>query len=90
MAMLGIKTTGNPGPVADTLSGWEETSYVVVTAGRFDVLVEVVCTDRHHLLDLTSRIRAVDGVVTTETFLYLDLAKQVFGWGTRAGETVAT
>ena len=90
MAMLGLKTTGNPEPVADTLSGWEETSYVVVTAGRFDVLVEVICTDRRHLLELTSRIRAVDGVVTTETFLYLDLAKQVFGWGTRTGEAVAT
>jgi Lrp/AsnC family transcriptional regulator for asnA, asnC and gidA len=86
MAMLGIKTTGGPEPVADTIAGWDETSYVVVTAGRFDVLVEVVCTDRHHLLELTSRIRAVEGVVTTETFLYLDLAKQVFGWGTRAAE----
>jgi Lrp/AsnC family transcriptional regulator, regulator for asnA, asnC and gidA len=90
MAMLGIKTTGNPEPVADALSGWDETSYVVVTAGRFDVLVEVVCTNRRHLLDLTSRIRGLDGVVTTETFLYLDLAKQVFGWGTRTEEPVAT
>ena len=89
MAMLGIKTTGDQEPVADTIAGWEETSYVVVTAGRFDVLAEVVCTDRHHLLDLTSRIRAVEGVVTTETFLYLDLAKQVYAWGTRNGEAVA-
>ena len=89
MAMIGIKTTGSPEPVADTIAAWDETSYVVVTAGRFDLLVEVICTDRHHLLELTSRARGVDGVVTTETFLYLDLAKQVFAWGTHLGEEEA-
>ena len=82
MALLGINTAGAPEPVADVLSGWDETSYVVVTAGRFDVLVELVCVDRRHLLDITTRIREVPGVVTTETFLYLQLAKQVFAWGT--------
>jgi Lrp/AsnC family transcriptional regulator for asnA, asnC and gidA len=82
MAMIGIKTTGSPEPVADALAGWEETSYVVVTAGSFDVLVEVICVDRRHLLELTSRVRGTPGVATTETFLYLDLAKQVFAWGT--------
>jgi Lrp/AsnC family transcriptional regulator, regulator for asnA, asnC and gidA len=86
MAMIGLKTTGSPEHVADTIAGWEETSYVVVTTGRFDILVEVVCVDRHDLLDLTNRLREVDGVVTTETFLYLDLAKQIFSWGTRDAE----
>jgi Lrp/AsnC family transcriptional regulator for asnA, asnC and gidA len=86
MALIGVNTTGSPEPVADELSSWEESSYVVVTAGRYDVLLEVVCTDRHHLLDLTSRARAIDGVVSTETFLYLQLAKQVFAWGTRNGD----
>jgi Lrp/AsnC family transcriptional regulator, regulator for asnA, asnC and gidA len=86
MAMLGINTAGAPQPVADVLTTWEETSYVVVTAGRYDVLVELVCTDRRHLLELTTRARGIPGVVTTETFLYLQLAKQVFGWGTHFDE----
>lgn len=86
MALIGVNTTGSPEPVADELSSWEESSYVVVTAGRYDVLLEVVCVDRHHLLELTSRARAIEGVVSTETFLYLQLAKQVFAWGTRNGE----
>jgi Lrp/AsnC family transcriptional regulator for asnA, asnC and gidA len=90
MALIGIKTTGSPEPVADTLAAWEEASYVVVTTGRFDVLLEVVCPDRHSLLELTSRARAVEGVVTTETFLYLDLAKQVFTWGTHLNGAVAS
>ena len=85
-AMIGIKTSGSPEPVADEIAGWDEASYVVVAAGRFDLLVEVVCDDRRHLLELTTRLREVDGVVTTETFPYLSLAKQVYAWGTHPME----
>ena len=85
-AMIGIKTSGDPEPVADEIAGWDEASYVVVAAGRFDLLVEVVCDDRRHLLELTTRLREVDGVVTTETFPYLSLAKQVYAWGTHLVE----
>jgi Lrp/AsnC family transcriptional regulator for asnA, asnC and gidA len=85
-AMIGIKTSGSPEPLADEIAGWDEASYVVVAAGRFDLLVEVVCNDRRHLLELTTRLREVDGVVTTETFPYLSLAKQVYAWGTHLME----
>jgi len=85
-AMIGIKTSGSPEPVADEIAGWGEASYVVVAAGRFDLLVEVVCDDRRHLLELTTRLRGVEGVVTTETFPYLSLAKQVYAWGTHLVE----
>jgi Lrp/AsnC family transcriptional regulator for asnA, asnC and gidA len=80
-ALLGVNTAGASEPVADELSSWSESSYVVIAAGRFDVLVEVLCVDRRHLLELTNRIRAIPGVVSTETFPYLQLAKQVYGWG---------
>ena len=61
-----------------------EVDYVVVTAGSFDLLVEVVCEDDDHLLDLiNTRIRAIPGVVSTETFVYLKLRKQIYNWGTR-------
>ena len=53
----------------------------MVTAGRFDLLVEVVCADRRSLLDVTNRIRALPGVVSTESFLYLELWKQLYDWG---------
>lgn len=83
MAMVGVKTTGSPEVVADEIAGWPEASYVLVTAGHFDLLVEVVCADRRELLDLTNRIRGLDGVVSTETFLYLQMCKQLYDWGTR-------
>jgi Lrp/AsnC family transcriptional regulator, regulator for asnA, asnC and gidA len=85
-AMIGIKTSGSPEPVADEIACWDEASYVVVAAGRFDLLIEVVCNDHRHLLELTTRLRRVDGVVTTETFPYLSLAKQVYAWGTHLVE----
>jgi Lrp/AsnC family transcriptional regulator, regulator for asnA, asnC and gidA len=82
-ALVGIKTAGSPGEVADEISRWPEADYVVVTAGQFDLVVEVVAADRRELLDLTNRMRALDGVVTTETFFYLEMWKQLYDWGTR-------
>jgi Lrp/AsnC family transcriptional regulator, regulator for asnA, asnC and gidA len=85
-AMIGIRTAGPPGPVADALAAWEESAYVVVTAGHFDLLVEVLCTDRSHLFDVTNRLRELEGVSSTETFLYLDLWKQAYDWGAHVPE----
>ena len=89
-ALLGVNTAGASEPVADEISSWSESSYVVIAAGRFDVLVELLCIDRRHLLDLTNRVRAIPGVVTTETFPYLQLAKQVYGWGLHLEEEPET
>lgn len=82
-AMVGIRTTGPPEPVANEIATWEEADYVVITAGQFDILVELVCADRRQLLDLTNRIRALETVVSTESFLYLELWKQIYDWGSR-------
>lgn len=82
-AMVGIHVDGDPSaPVAD-LEALVEVEYLVSTAGTFDLLVEVVCEDDDHLLDLLARIRRVPGVRTTETFLYLKLHRQRYDWGTR-------
>ena len=82
-ALVGVKTSGPPGKVADEISHWPEADYVVVTAGRFDIVVEVVVADRSELLDLTNRMRALGGVVSTETFFYLEMWKQLYDWGAR-------
>src|SRR5436190_4182547 len=82
-ALVGLKTSGAPDAVADELSQWPEADYVVVTAGQFDLVVEVVASDRRELLDLTNRMRAIDGVVSTEIFFYLEMWKQLYDWGTR-------
>lgn len=83
-AMVGLRVEGDMTPVAEALSAMPEVSYVVTTAGSFDVLAEVVCEDDEHLLELlTRRIRPLAGVTVTETFVYLKLNKQLYNWGTR-------
>lgn len=83
-AMIGVRVEGDMNAVADQLSAMPEVDYVVVTAGSFDLLVEVVCEDDDHLLDLLTRqIRVLHGVRSTETFVYLKLRKQLYNWGTR-------
>jgi len=81
-AMLGIRVAGDAEPVADNLSALGEVAYVVVTAGSFDLLVEIVCRDDDHMLDVVNRrIRAMPDVVSAEIFVYLKLAKQTYAWG---------
>ncbi len=81
-AMIGIHTEGDVEPIAETLSKMTEIDYVIITAGSFDLMVEVVCESDDHLLELLSkRIRAVEGVRGTESFVYLKLHKQTYSWG---------
>lgn len=83
-AMVGIRATGPLEPVADALAALEAVDYVVITAGSYDLLVELVCESDEHLLELLSReIRTIPGVVGTETFMYLQLRKQTYSWGVR-------
>ena len=82
-AMIGVRTEGDPMKVGDRLAQVPEVDYVVTTAGSFDLLVEVVCEDDPHLLDVIRQVRELEGVVSSETFVYLKLNKQHYNWGTR-------
>lgn len=83
-AMIGIRVDGDLSVVGQALTEMPEVSYVVTTAGSFDLLAEVVCEDDEQLLELlTRRIRPLPGVRSTETFVYLKLNKQHYNWGTR-------
>ena len=83
-AMIGIRTEGDITAVASALSAISEVDYVVYTSGRFDLLAEMVCEDDEHLLTLLNeQIRNLQGVTSTETFVYLRLQKQTYAWGAR-------
>ena len=82
-AMIGLKCDGDLEKVADDLAAMQEIDYVVFTAGSFDLLLEVVCEDDDHLLEILSQVRAVPQVTSTETLVYLKLRKQTYTWGTR-------
>ncbi|KRC58466.1 AsnC family transcriptional regulator [Agromyces sp. Root81] len=83
-AMIGIRTSGDTRVLAARLAEIPEIDYVVLTAGSFDVMAEVVCENDDELLELlNTRIRVIEGVQSTETFVYLKLQKQFYNWGTR-------
>ena len=83
-AMIGIRTSGDTRTLADQLANLDAVDYVVLTAGSFDILVEVICENDDDLIALlNSKIRTLPGVTSTETFVYLKLHKQFYNWGTR-------
>ena len=83
-AMVGIRVSGDTTLVADEIAKLASVDYVVLTAGTFDLLVEVVCENDDDLIALLNKqIRAIEGVQSTETFVYLKLIKQLYDWGTR-------
>ena len=83
-AMIGVRCQGDATKVAEKLAKIDAVAYVVLTAGTFDAIVEVVCEDDAELLELlNTAIRAVPGVMSTETLVYLKLVKQQYNWGTR-------
>jgi Lrp/AsnC family transcriptional regulator for asnA, asnC and gidA len=83
-AMVAISATGDIDGITKRLAAIPEVVYLVVIAGSFDVLAEIVVTDDDHLLELINeQIRTIPGVLRTETFLYLKLTKQTYNWGAR-------
>jgi len=83
-AMIGIRVRGQLMEAAELIAELDEVDYVVVTSGPYDLLVEAVCESDEHLLELLSeQIRAIPGIESTETFMYLRLVKQTYSWGVR-------
>ena len=83
-AMIGVRVTGDTLVIADKLAAMPAVDYVVLTAGTYDILAEVVCENDLDLITmLNSEIRTLEGVLSTETFVYLKLHKQFYNWGTR-------
>jgi Lrp/AsnC family transcriptional regulator for asnA, asnC and gidA len=70
--------------VAEAVAALDEVTYVVVTAGRFDMICEVVCEDNEHLLRvLSDQLATIKGIRSTETMVELRFVKESYRWGTR-------
>ncbi len=83
-ALVGIRVHGDVRQVAEKVAAIDEANYVVMTAGSFDLIAEVVAVDDDALLHLLNdAIRSIPGVTEVETFVYLKLSKQTYNWGTK-------
>lgn len=80
-AMIGLTVNGNIEVISDEIGTRDYAVYVVMTAGRFDLLVEVLCADNDHLLEVIDDLRSLSGVSSVETNTYLRLTKQTYAWG---------
>ena len=84
VAFVAVRVNGDIRQVADAIAAIDEIDYVVLAAGRFDIICEVVCEDNQHLLRLLNdQVRTIPGVAELETFISLGLHKQTYTWGTR-------
>ncbi|NUH37119.1 Lrp/AsnC family transcriptional regulator [Streptomyces samsunensis] len=82
MALLGLRIEGDPRAVADELSRRDEVVYAVLTSGRFDLFVEIVCGRSRDLLDfINDVVRPVEGVASVENFPYFAIHTHRFMWG---------
>jgi Lrp/AsnC family transcriptional regulator for asnA, asnC and gidA len=80
MAMIGVQAGNDLHRIAELVSTWPETTYVVISAGSYDMLIELVCTDNNDLLRVVERLRAVEGVRSTESFIYISRHKLNYAW----------
>jgi Lrp/AsnC family transcriptional regulator for asnA, asnC and gidA len=90
MALIGVQANQDLQAVAELVSTWPETTYVVISAGSYDLLVEVVCSDNAELLLLSERLRAVEGVRTTESFIYISRHKLNYAYAPEPEPEAAT
>ena len=83
-ALVGIRVQGDVRLVADKIAAIDEINYVVLCAGSFDIIAELIAVDDDALVHLLNdSIRSIPGVTEVETFLYLKLSKQTYAWGTK-------
>jgi len=72
-AMVGVRVSGNIKAI----------DFIVLTSGKFDIILEVVAESDDQLIALTNTIRGIPGVVESETMVYLSTHKQAYSWGVR-------
>ena len=82
MALIGVRIDGRTDDVAARIGELAAVEYLVATAGRYDLMFEVIVDSEQHLLDLLSDLRERTDVVEVEAFPCLKLYKQTFAWGT--------
>lgn len=82
MAQIGVKVdVGRLQEIADQVAAFDEVIYLVLITGSYDLHLEIVCRDKIHLLDfLTNKLHSVEGIKDSETFICMEIAKEVYTW----------
>jgi Lrp/AsnC family transcriptional regulator for asnA, asnC and gidA len=80
-AMIGVTVQSNLLDIAaNKIAQFPEVSYLVMVSGEYDLIVEVLCQDREHLASfLNDKLRQIDGVIRTQSFMILRTLKRAHG-----------
>jgi Lrp/AsnC family transcriptional regulator for asnA, asnC and gidA len=80
-AMLGVVLKGDPRVAAKAFGEIPEAMNVMICAGRFQLMVNVICKNNYALEQLLSdQFRPIEGVEMIEIFIYLDCTKDSYNW----------
>jgi len=84
MAMIGVNVAidgeRSIDAVAQEIAAFPEVSYVVMSTGDFDLLVEVIMeTNEEFVRFLTDKLHRIVGITRTETFILLRVYKMNLG-----------
>lgn len=82
MALIGVRADGHRlQEIARQIAAFDEVIYLAITSGAYHFLVEVTCVDNADLLRfLTEKLYGVEGVREAETFIYLEIVKEIYAW----------
>ena len=81
MAAIGVRVSGQLEHIAAAIAREERVTWVAVTAGTYDIMVEVACRDNAALLEVIEKLRGLSGVQHTESFIYLKVQKLLYTGG---------
>lgn len=81
-ADLGLKVLGDPRPIVEALRALPEVVYLRYTAGRFEIMAEVLFETSGELhAFVNGRLREIPGIDQVETFILLERVKETHDWG---------
>ena len=88
MVMVGVRVEPSKAQrIARQIATFPETSYVARVTGNVDILVEVVCRNTAHFNEfLNDRLHTIDGILSTESSMILDIQKMAYGWSVDPGD----
>jgi len=80
MALIGIRVDGSKLlEISEQIATLKEVVYLVITSGRYDIILEVMCYEQADLLRfLTDKLYKIDGIRESETFINLKIVKEIY------------
>jgi len=77
LAHVSVTVNGSATQVAHAAAAREDTTLVSMTSGHHALVLELRAKDIGRIDDALAEVRAIDGIVTTETLLYTEVVRDV-------------